>query len=181
MRDRRRDATLRRVSAVAKLVPAFLAGLGLAWGLASCGSGGAGTVAQKVKSAAATAGLTVPTQTEATTTETATAAETTTTTAPAKTVTTPAKTVTTPPQTVTTPPKTVTAPAATVTTTQTVTQGGHTAAKVAVVTPSDTTGGDGSDDDVPSWVWVLIGAGAAAAGIGGYAAWRRRRGTTDQV
>src|SRR6476661_5017323 len=118
-----------------KLVPAFVAGLALAWGLASCGSGGSGTLAKQVKSAAATAQVTgatptVATTDQATTPATATESET---------------TRTTPAKTVTAAPKTVTTPAETVTTTQTVTQGGHSAAKVAVVTPDATTDNEQSD------------------------------------
>src|SRR5258705_13434774 len=45
----------RAVSASAKLIPAFVAGIVLAWALTSCGSGGSGTVAQQVKSATPTA------------------------------------------------------------------------------------------------------------------------------
>jgi hypothetical protein len=143
------------VSAAARLVPAFAAGLALAWLLTSCGSGGSSTVAQQVKSAAATA----TTATEAQTTRT-----------------TPTKTVTTSEtQTVTQPPKTVTTPPKTVTTTETVTQGGNKAAKVAVVKPTSTTGDEESGDDMPWWGWVLIVVGAAGAGIGGYVLWRRHR------
>ena len=44
-----------------------------------------------------------------------------------------------------------------------------------MVAPGSTTGDEESDEDVPWWGWVLIVAGAAGAGIGGYALWRRHR------
>jgi len=72
-----------------------------------------------------------------------------TTTTETKTVTEPARTVTTPARTET---RTVTEPGRTTTI--------HSNTTTVAVTPTTSTSGGGSSGGIPSWAWVLIGAGA---------------------
>ncbi len=168
-------------------------------GIAGCGSGEGGQIASGATITRTDAALPAPTRPPTTVTAPATTvtvtAPGTTVTAPAETVTAPAETVTAPAETVTAPSRTVTAPAATVTVTTDSSHAGAAAAGVAagaaVANAGDeSAGATGSPpaaaqpaaasepDDVPNWLWGLIGAlaGGGIAVVAYEIVKRRRRG-----
>ena len=139
-----------------RVIAALPAVVAVAWLVGACGSGGASTAGKQAGQAVSTAVGNL------------TSDPTTTTSADAP----PAKTTTS------TETRTITEPAQTVTrteTTQTSTPTASTANKTTSVQVSPTSTTDKqTGDQIPWWGWVLIGLGAAAIGIGIFAAGHRR-------
>ena len=144
-------------SASMRVPVALLAGVAVSVAVSSCGSGGAGTVAEQARTIASTAAAQVGTGSSSTPRQAD----------PARTV--PERTASTPASTTT-----VTAPSRTVTATRTTSVTQQSTVTNVVVAPASTTSDASGGDGMPWWGWLLIALGVAGIAVGMFVAGRRR-------